>query len=68
MAAPAASESSYLLGPGDELVIRALDAEGIAEKPVRIDPAGYIRLPLVGRIKAGRLTVDQLTAESSQRA
>jgi len=56
-------EGSYLLGPGDELVIRALEAEEIAEKPVRIDLGGYIRLPLVGRLKAGGLTVDQLTAE-----
>jgi len=60
-------EGSYLLGPGDELVIRALEAEEIAEKPVRIDLSGYIRLPLVGRLKAGGLTVDQLSAELTSR-
>jgi polysaccharide export outer membrane protein len=65
--APDALEATYVLGPGDELVIRALDAEEIAEKPVRIDLAGYIRLPLVGRVKAGGLTVEQLTAELTTR-
>jgi len=65
--APALPESSYVLGPGDELVIRALEAEEISEKPVRVDMAGFIRLPLAGRLKAGGLTLEQLTADLNAR-
>ena len=54
---------SYLLGPEDQISIRVLDAEEINDKPVRIDFSGYVRLPLVGRIRAAGLTVDQFEAE-----
>jgi polysaccharide biosynthesis/export protein len=54
---------SYVLGPEDQITIRVLDAEEIDSKPVRVDSGGFIRLPLVGKIRAGGLTVDQLEAE-----
>ena len=53
----------YVLGPEDQITIRVLDAEEIDSKPVRIDSGGFIRLPLVGNIRAGGLTLDQLEAE-----
>jgi polysaccharide export outer membrane protein len=62
-----APRASYALGPDDQLIIRALEAEEISEKPVRIDLSGYIRLPLVGRVKAAGLTVEQLEAEIAGR-
>ncbi len=49
----------YILGPGDQLSIWALGAEEIGKSPVRIDPSGYVDLPLIGRIRAGGLTVQQ---------
>lgn len=55
--------STYVLGPEDLIIIRALEAEEITEKPVRIDMSGYIRLPLAGRVHAAGLTVEQLEAE-----
>jgi len=47
----------YLLGPGDEIVILAVDADEIANKPLRIPTGGDINLPMVGRIHAAGLTV-----------
>lgn len=65
-AAPAAEvRSTYVLGPDDQVVIRALEAEDINEKPVRVDSEGYIRLPLIGRLHAAGLTIEQFTAEVS---
>jgi len=58
---------TYVLGPGDEIVIRAPDAPEIADRPVRIDMRGFINLPLVGRLQAGGLTVEQLEAELTRR-
>ncbi len=51
---------SYVLGPDDQILIRAVEAEEISEKPIRIGLDGYIRLPMVGRIRAGGLTVEEL--------
>lgn len=55
--------SGYVLGPDDQILIRALDAEEISEKPVLIGTDGYIRLPMVGRLHAAGLTVEQLETE-----
>src|SRR5262245_28243092 len=54
---------NYILGPNDEIVIMAVDAEEIANKPVRITTSGDINLPLVGRIHAAGMNVEQLEAE-----
>lgn len=66
---PAVEEapSSYILGPGDQIVIRAFDAEEISDKPTRISSSGYINLPLVGRVHAAGMTVEQLEAELTSR-
>ncbi len=53
----------YTLGPDDQVVIRALDIEEFPRDPIRIDGRGEISLPLLGRIRAGGKTVDQLEAE-----
>lgn len=54
------SEAGYILGPDDQILIRVLDAEEISEKPFLIGTDGYIRLPMVGRLRAAGLTVEQL--------
>jgi polysaccharide biosynthesis/export protein len=59
--------SSYILGPGDTITIRALNVEEISEKPVRIGTSGVINFPMIGRIKASGLTLEQLEAEISSR-
>jgi polysaccharide export outer membrane protein len=60
-------DAAYLLGPDDQIVIRALDVEEIKEAALRIDFQGYISLPLLGRIKAAGLTSQQLEAELKKR-
>jgi polysaccharide export outer membrane protein len=57
----------YVLGPDDDITIQALDADEITNKPVRIDTSGNINLPLVGRLRAAGLTVEQLEAEIAAR-
>jgi polysaccharide export outer membrane protein len=52
--------STYTLGPDDQIIVRALDLEEIKDQPVRIDMNGNINLPLVGRVHAAGLTVEQL--------
>lgn len=56
--APAAS--GYVLGPDDQILIRALEGFDVGDKPFLIGTNGDITLPLVGRVKAAGLTVEQL--------
>jgi polysaccharide biosynthesis/export protein len=58
---------NYVLGPNDQVLIRAPQAEEINEKPFRIDAEGFINLPLVGRVRAGGLTVQELEADLVKR-
>ena len=53
----------YVLGPGDQLSLHVADMDDMPQGPIRIDPNGLIDLPLVGRVQAGGMTVDQLHAE-----
>ena len=57
------SQAGYILGPDDQILIRALYAEEISEKPVMIGTNGHISLPMVGRLRASGLTVEQLETE-----
>ncbi len=50
----------YVLGPGDQISIHVTDLDDVSDKPVRVDATGYIDLPLIGRVNAGGLTIDQL--------
>jgi polysaccharide biosynthesis/export protein len=58
---------NYVLGPDDQIVMQAADAEEISGKPVRIDMRGNINLPMVGRIKAAGMTADELEQEIESR-
>jgi len=57
----------YLLGPEDQIKIWVLGLEELSEKPTRIDPTGNIDLPILGRIHAGGLTVEQLKLKLVER-
>src|SRR5215469_2650981 len=59
--------SNYVLGPNDQILIRAFGAEEMGERPYRIESDGNVDLPLVGTVKAGGLSVDQLEAELVKR-
>jgi polysaccharide export outer membrane protein len=56
------TETGYVLGPDDQIVIHAIDSPEISEKPFLIGMNGNLTLPMIGRIEAGGLTVDQLEA------
>jgi polysaccharide export outer membrane protein len=58
--------ADYVLGPDDQIVIRAFQAEEISDKPFGVLGDGYVSLPLVGRVKAGGLTVQQFETELTQ--
>lgn len=58
---------SYVLGPGDQVQVRAIDVEEIGAGPYGIDADGIINLPLLGRINAGGLTVEALERDMVQR-
>jgi len=55
--------AAYLLGPEDSIDIRVPEVEEIGDKPYRVSDSGYISLPLVGKVHAAGLTVEQLEAE-----
>jgi polysaccharide export outer membrane protein len=66
--APApAGVATYILGPDDQIVIHVLDLEEIPEKPFRVDMAGNINVPLVGRLRVAGLTVEQTEAAIHKR-
>lgn len=57
----------YVLGPGDQIALHVADMDDMPQGPIRIDPSGLIDLPLVGRVQAGGLTVDQLHDELTKK-
>jgi polysaccharide export outer membrane protein len=59
--------AEYVLGPDDQIKVWALGVDELTDKPLRLDPAGDIDLPLVGKVHAGGLTVDQLKETLTQR-
>lgn len=61
--ADATVRSGYVLGADDVLLVRVADVPEIGAQPVRIDPAGEIRLPMVGTIRAAGMTLEELEAE-----
>jgi polysaccharide export outer membrane protein len=57
----------YVLGPDDVVTIHVPNAPDISEKPFRLEADGQIKLPMVGRVQAGGLTVEQLELEVSKK-
>ncbi len=62
-----AIRSTYVLGPDDQILIQAVDVPDISGKAQRLDPNGDLRLPMVGRVHAAGLTLEQLEAELTTR-
>lgn len=61
--APTEHTAEYVLGPDDQIVVRALDVEEIDGKVARVDLHGYVDVPLLGKFKAAGLSVEQLESE-----
>jgi polysaccharide biosynthesis/export protein len=62
---PAAPE--YVLGAGDQISIHVIDMAEVSDKPVRIDPNGYVDIPLAGRFRASGMTLEQFKSEVATR-
>jgi len=58
---------NYILGPNDQILIRAPEAEEIDNRPFRIDGDGNISLPLIGRIHAAGMSLQELEADIVKR-
>lgn len=58
---------NYVLGPNDQVLVRAPEAEEIDNRPFRIDGDGNINLPLVGRIHAAGMSLQELEADLVKR-
>jgi len=57
------SGEDYLLSPGDQILIRTIQAKEVADKQFRIEANGEVNLPLTGRLALSGLTVRQAEAE-----
>ena len=64
---PDAIRPNYVLGTNDQILIRAPEVEEINEKPFRIDADGNINLPLLGRVHAAGMTVQELESDLVRR-
>jgi polysaccharide biosynthesis/export protein len=58
---------NYLLGPNDQILVRAPEAPEIDQKRIRIDADGNIDLPLVGRVHAAGMSLQELEADLVRR-
>jgi polysaccharide export outer membrane protein len=61
------SDSIYIVGPGDSLSIWALGAEEVSDKAYRVDPQGYLDMPLIGRFSASGKTLAELRTDLIER-
>jgi polysaccharide export outer membrane protein len=64
---PDSIRPNYVLGANDQILIRCPQAEEINEKPFRIDAEGNLNLPLVGKIRAGGMSQQELETEIVRR-
>lgn len=58
---------NYVLGPNDQILIRAPEAEEIDNRPFRIDADGNVNLPLVGHVHAAGMTLQEFEADLVKR-
>ena len=56
------AQGDYIIGPGDALVITSFDQPDLSGR-FTVDGDGTFSYPLVGRVRAGQLTVRQFEAE-----
>jgi polysaccharide biosynthesis/export protein len=61
------STKDYPIGPGDVLTVSVPQMEELQDRKVRVTPLGTVELPLVGSVRAGGLTEEQLEAELDQK-
>jgi polysaccharide export outer membrane protein len=60
-------QSTYVLGQGDQILVRVLDMEEMGKDPYQIDMRGNVSLPMAGRVHAGGLTPEELENAIAER-
>jgi polysaccharide export outer membrane protein len=66
-AAERRATSTYAVGPGDVLQVRAWKNDALSQR-VTVRPDGYITLPLIGDIQAGGRTVEAIAKDVAAKA
>jgi polysaccharide export outer membrane protein len=61
------TSTGYILGPGDQIIVRAVNVDEISDKPIAVDLNGYVRVPMAGRVKVAGLTLTQVEGELTKR-
>jgi polysaccharide export outer membrane protein len=64
---PLSSGQPYILEPGDQIVVQAVNAEEVSGKPFRIETDGVIDFPLLGTMHPAGLTVEQFESKLRER-
>jgi polysaccharide export outer membrane protein len=59
--------STYVLGQGDQVLVRVLDMDEMGKEPYQIDMRGNVSLPMAGRIHAGGQTPEELENTIAER-
>lgn len=59
--------STYVLGQGDQILVRVLDMDEMGKDPYQIDMRGNVNLPMAGRVHAGGLTAEELENTIAER-
>ncbi len=62
-AADQKAERGYVLGPGDQILIQVVELPEFGTHPYRVDNDGAVGLPLVGRVRASGLTLEQFESQ-----
>lgn len=65
--AAVAVRPDYVLGPNDQILIRAAGAPEINDQPFRIDAEGQLDLPVIGKVQAAGQTIQNLENEITKR-
>jgi polysaccharide biosynthesis/export protein len=59
---PVTTPANYTLGPEDQITVRVFAADDIPDRPATIGNDGSVTLPMIGKVHAAGLTVDQFEA------
>jgi polysaccharide export outer membrane protein len=57
----------YVLGVGDQVVLHVIDLQEISDRPIRVDPNGFVDMPLAGRFRASGMSLEQFKLELANR-
>ncbi|MDR3553312.1 MAG: polysaccharide biosynthesis/export family protein [Syntrophobacteraceae bacterium] len=68
LAAVPSNSADYLIAPGDVLEIAIYGEDGLDKRKLVVRPDGKVSFPLVGDVRAGGLTTEQVKAEVEGKA